>query len=171
MLGGTVVGRYYGADVTVVEDDGAWVLVGDVHLDEVERAIGHTLPEGDYETVSGLLIATHGALPEEGDVIVVPIEPQSALESEDEHLVLHAEVLEVDRHVPARLRLTLAPAPSEDAVLESAAEHSDSRSTAEGPDTWSTAERPDSRPTAESPDGRPAAESPHPRSTNEQEDR
>lgn len=156
---------------TVEEDDGAWVLVGDVHLDEVERAIGHTLPEGDYETVSGLLIATHGALPEEGDVIVVPIEPQSALESEDEHLVLHAEVLEVDRHVPARLRLTLAPAPSEDAVLESAAEHSDSRSTAEGPDTWSTAERPDSRPTAESPDGRPAAESPHPRSTNEQEDR
>nr|WP_281497210.1 hemolysin family protein [Ornithinimicrobium sp. F0845] len=96
---------------TVEEDDGTWVLDGDVHVDEVERAIGHSLPDGDYETVSGLLIATHGALPDEGDVIVVPIEPESVLESEDDQLALHAEVLEVDRHVPSLLRLTLAPAP------------------------------------------------------------
>ena len=94
----------------VEEDDGTWVLDGDVHVDEIVRAIGHRLPEGDFETVSGLLIATHGALPEAGEVIVVPIEPESVLESEDEQLELHAEVLEVDRHVPSLLRLTLAPA-------------------------------------------------------------
>ena len=69
---------------TLEEDDGTWVLDGDVHVDEIERAIGHTLPDGDYETVSGLLIATHGALPAQGDVIVVPIEPESVLETLDE---------------------------------------------------------------------------------------
>ncbi|QDO87008.1 DUF21 domain-containing protein [Ornithinimicrobium ciconiae] len=93
---------------TLEESDGTWVLDGDVHVDEIERAIGHTLPDGDYETASGLLIATHGALPDEGDVIVVSIEPASVLASEDEQLELHAEVLEVDRHVPSLLRLTLA---------------------------------------------------------------
>ncbi|WP_114906548.1 hemolysin family protein [Ornithinimicrobium murale] len=104
----------------VEEDDGAWVLDGDVHVDEIERAIGHTLPDGDYETVSGLLIATHGALPEQGDVIVVPIEPQSVLESEHEQLALHVEVLELDRHVPSLLRLRLVPAPSDESLGRSA---------------------------------------------------
>jgi hypothetical protein len=50
---------------------------GDVHLDEVERAIGHDLPRGDVETIAGLLIAELGALPAEGDTVTVdlPVDP------------------------------------------------------------------------------------------------
>ncbi|GMA38716.1 hemolysin family protein [Mobilicoccus caccae] len=47
-------------------DDGVWVMAGDVHVDEVERALDVDLPEGDYETVSGLALDTHGGLPGEG---------------------------------------------------------------------------------------------------------
>ena len=49
-----------------VEGDGVWEMPGDVHVDEVERALGVDLPRGDYETVAGLVIAHHGGLPEEG---------------------------------------------------------------------------------------------------------
>lgn len=47
-------------------DDGTWVMAGDVHVDEVERTIGHDLPHGDYETVAGLVVAHHGAFPRAG---------------------------------------------------------------------------------------------------------
>jgi CBS domain containing-hemolysin-like protein len=43
----------------VLEPDGdnIWLMGGDVHIDEAERAIGRDLPRGDFETVAGLLIA------------------------------------------------------------------------------------------------------------------
>ncbi|WP_306303547.1 hemolysin family protein [Rhodococcus sp. BS-15] len=55
-------------DIAGVEDqeDGVWLMDGDVHVDEVERTIGRDmlLPRGDYETLAGLLIAEGGNLPE-----------------------------------------------------------------------------------------------------------
>ncbi|RZI79770.1 MAG: HlyC/CorC family transporter, partial [Microbacterium sp.] len=36
------------------ETDG-WELPGELHLDEVERILGHRLPDGDYETLAGLV--------------------------------------------------------------------------------------------------------------------
>ncbi len=98
-------------------DDGAWLMAGDVHLDEVERTVGHELPEGDYETIAGLVIAAHGALPDVGDVVTVslPFDPALlALPEAPPGQELHLEVLEVARHVPSRLRVTLAEAASED---------------------------------------------------------
>src|SRR5699024_7434885 len=52
----------------VAEADRVWRAGGDVHLDEVARTIGHDLPEGDYETLSGLLIAHLGTLAETGEI-------------------------------------------------------------------------------------------------------
>ncbi|ROR72581.1 hemolysin family protein [Bogoriella caseilytica] len=101
-----------------LEEDGSWLIDGDVHVDEVERTLGHDLPEGDYETIAGLAIAAHGALPEAGDSMVVELEPKPAELAEAEpppirHL--HLEVIEVERHVPGRLRMWLevssAPSP------------------------------------------------------------
>jgi CBS domain containing-hemolysin-like protein len=100
-------------------EDGVWVMAGDVHVDEVERAVGHDLPEGDRETIAGLVIAAHGALPEVGTVVRIPLPPDPAdlaLPSPPPPPVLRAEVLAVERHVPASLRVTIeqADVPEED---------------------------------------------------------
>lgn len=91
------------------EGDGIWVMSGEVHTDEVERAIGRDLPEGDYETIAGVAIAARGALPVVGEVIEVelPPEPEEILGDEAGATVLQIEVLEVERHVPTRVRIQL----------------------------------------------------------------
>ena len=99
-----------GASAHQPDADGWWVLAGDLPLDEVERVLGHTLPAGDYETVSGLVISHHGALPEPGDVVTVelPIDPaELAEDGEPTAPVAVIEVTEVERYVPASVRLRL----------------------------------------------------------------
>lgn len=86
-----------------------WRMDGDVHLDEVERAIGHRMPQGDYETIAGLLIAETGELPEPGRTITVEL-PQDPAELVSDHPVRHVveiEVLQVARHVPSEVRVRL----------------------------------------------------------------
>jgi CBS domain containing-hemolysin-like protein len=85
-------------------------MPGDVHVDEVERALGTDLPRGDYETIAGLVIAHHGGLPEEGATLEIELPPDPAdLVHDDEptRRVLQVQVLAVDRHVPSRVRLRL----------------------------------------------------------------
>jgi CBS domain containing-hemolysin-like protein len=93
-----------------VEGDGIWEMPGDVHVDEVERALGTDLPRGDHETISGLVIAHHGGLPEEGTTLEIELPPDPAALAHDDEPAprfLRIEVLSVDRHVPARVRLVL----------------------------------------------------------------
>src|SRR5215217_6392854 len=93
-----------------VEGDGVWEMPGDVHVDEVERALGVDLPRGNYETIAGLVIASVGTLPEPGARLSIELPPDPAdLVHADAPTprVLQAEVLQVERHVPSRLRLEL----------------------------------------------------------------
>ena len=89
--------------------DDEWSMDGDVHVDEVERAVGHDLPAGDYETIAGLLIAARGDLPGVGEVITVelPIEGGDFVDDDPVRRYLEIEVLEIDRHVPSGLRVRL----------------------------------------------------------------
>jgi CBS domain containing-hemolysin-like protein len=99
-----------GAPATVTaEADGGWLVGGDVHLDEVERAVGHDLPRGDHETLAGLLIATRGRLPAAGEVVAVELPPEAADLVHDAPVArrLDAEVLAVERHVPHLVRVHL----------------------------------------------------------------
>jgi CBS domain containing-hemolysin-like protein len=93
-----------------VEGDGIWEMSGDVHVDEVERALGVDLPRGDYETIAGLVIASYGGLPPVGTTLEIELPPDPAQLAHDDEptpRILRIEVLEVDRHVPSRVRLTL----------------------------------------------------------------
>ncbi|WP_432524202.1 hemolysin family protein [Kineococcus sp. SYSU DK006] len=93
-----------------VEDDGVWEMAGEVHVDEVERALGVDLPRGDYETVAGLVIAAHGGLPQPGTVLDVdlPADPADlTLDDDAAPRRLRVAVLAVERHVPSRVRLEL----------------------------------------------------------------
>ncbi|WP_152193122.1 hemolysin family protein [Georgenia satyanarayanai] len=105
------------APALMPQEDGTWTMAGDVHIDEVERAIDHDLPRGDYETVAGLAIEVHGSLPEVGTVVVVDLPPDPAhlaLPEPPPDKQLHVEVLDVERHVPSLVRVTLADRPAHD---------------------------------------------------------
>lgn len=93
--------------VSVGDDE--WTLPGDVHLDEVERLIGHELSRDDAETIAGLIISTHGDLPPEGAVVPVDL-PEKASETVQGlriHRWLEVEVTAVERHVPSQLIVRL----------------------------------------------------------------
>ena len=51
--------------------DGSFLVPGGWRIDETARDTGVELPEGDYDTVSGLVMAALGRVPEPGDVIEV----------------------------------------------------------------------------------------------------
>ncbi|PZR51782.1 hypothetical protein DNL40_15035 [Xylanimonas oleitrophica] len=87
------------------QGDGSWLIDGEVHVDEVSRAILHELPTGDYETLAGLLIAQRGALPEVGETIRVPLpdDPGDLVLDHPVHRALDVEVLALNRHVPGSL--------------------------------------------------------------------
>src|SRR5215212_1315177 len=95
-------------EITRVGD--GWLIRGDVHLDEMARTLGHEIPQGDYETVAGLVIAEFGGLPAVGDGVGIPLDPDPA---ELAHAmqpikrILRAEVRAVDHHVPASVFVTV----------------------------------------------------------------
>ena len=96
-------------DITATDED-EWLVDGDTPLDEIERAIGHDLPQGDFETISGLLISHTGGLVEEGEVhdIELEPEPEDYIDGEDAPVrTLRMSVEEVDRHVPSEVRIEL----------------------------------------------------------------
>lgn len=104
-------------------EDGRWLVDGEAHVDEVERLLGTDLPHGDYETIAGLVIAAHGGLPEVGAVLDVELPPDPAdLVNDGDPVVryLRAEVVEVEHHVPASVRLELVPLPAPDLEPEGA---------------------------------------------------
>jgi len=96
------------SEVAVVGTD-AWTVPGDLHLDELERVIGHDLVETDAETAAGLVIETHGDLPAIGEVVRVdlPAKPSETVQGLDIERWLTVEVVEVDRHVPSQLAVRL----------------------------------------------------------------
>ncbi|MCZ4562449.1 hemolysin family protein [Rhodococcus sp. IEGM 1401] len=112
-LVGEITDEHDDEDIAGVHDqeDGVWLMDGDVHVDEVERTIGRDmlLPRGDYETLAGLLIAEGGNLPEVGDTVRIDLAVFGAdlMEDEPPRPSLEVEVLEVDRHVPSELRIRL----------------------------------------------------------------
>ncbi|MGQ1838266.1 hemolysin family protein [Kocuria turfanensis] len=104
--------------VITAEQEDTWRMDGDIHVDEVERAVGHELPDGDYETISGLLIAHRGELPATGDVVRVelPDDPRDLVLDDPVHRALDVEVLELSRHVPSELLVRLVETTAEGAA-------------------------------------------------------
>lgn len=96
-------------DAIVPEGPNTWLIDGDVHLDEIARAIGWDMPEVDTETIAGLAISEHGALPEEGSTISVtlPVDPAELATGQVIGRQLDIDILEVERLVPTQVRVTL----------------------------------------------------------------
>lgn len=52
-------------------EDASWLVSGQLRPDEVAEATGFQMPEGDYETIAGLVLTRLGEIPEPGDDVVV----------------------------------------------------------------------------------------------------
>ncbi len=58
----------------------SWEVAGLVRLDELPDKIGYTAADGPYETLGGLIMAAKGAVPEVGDVVLLPQTENDAME-------------------------------------------------------------------------------------------
>ncbi len=56
---------------TTTEARGSTVLAASLHTDEVLQATGFAMPEGDYETLAGLMLERLGHLPVPGEMVTV----------------------------------------------------------------------------------------------------
>ena len=56
---------------TRVEARGSTVIAASFHPDEVRDAVGFDMPEGDYETLAGLVLDRLGHIPEPGEIVTI----------------------------------------------------------------------------------------------------
>lgn len=109
---GDIVDEYEETDTEEITETNPdeWLADGDTPLDEIERVVGYDLPEGDYETLSGLLLAESGEMMEAGDSVSVDLDaiPDDFVDgNEPPQRTLEATVIEVERNVPSEIKLTL----------------------------------------------------------------
>ncbi|WP_308208212.1 transporter associated domain-containing protein [Actinomadura madurae] len=79
-----------------------WTTDAGLRIDEVAHETGIALPEGDYETVAGLLMRRLGRIARPGDVVRVEL-PRDRLDEPSRTAVV--EVLTISRHVPELIRV------------------------------------------------------------------
>ena len=109
-LVGEIADEHDAAEVQVTKRPHGWVLPGELHVDEAQRLIDQRLPDGDYETVAGLLMHNFGRLPDVGDTIEIALPLDSAdlvTESPTRRKVLSVTVRSVDRRVPSSVLVSV----------------------------------------------------------------
>ncbi|WP_084337610.1 hemolysin family protein [Actinomadura oligospora] len=95
------------ADPELAIRSGAWWTTdAGLRVDEVQHETGIDLPEGDYETVAGLLLQRLGRVSEPGDVVRIRLHPERVDDPPREAVV---EVLTIHRHVPELIRVCVVP--------------------------------------------------------------
>ncbi len=59
------------ASLTRVESKGSTIIPASLHHDEVVDLVGFEMPDGEYETLAGLVLDRLGRIPETGDICIV----------------------------------------------------------------------------------------------------
>jgi CBS domain containing-hemolysin-like protein len=97
-----------------------WLISGDTPIDEIERSLGVDAPEGDWETLAGMLIGAKGALPEVGDLIKIELQPtpEDITDRFEGIIELHARVVSVRKRVPLSVEVEIVRIESEDQESE-----------------------------------------------------
>ncbi|WP_326835942.1 hemolysin family protein [Amycolatopsis rhabdoformis] len=73
----------------------SWLVSGQLRPDEVSEVTGFRMPDGDYETIAGLILERLGRIPAEGDAAVVD-GWQLTVTSMDRHRIAEVEVRPVE---------------------------------------------------------------------------
>ncbi len=95
-----IVGELYSEDEEpelereiVYLDENTWKIQGSAEIEEVEKELGITIPEGDYNTFAGLILDAIETLPEDGETVETEIgELQIKVTSVVEHRIEEAIV-------------------------------------------------------------------------------
>jgi CBS domain containing-hemolysin-like protein len=95
-----------GTDEASPGAEGGWVVSGTMHIDEAERLLGHDLPQGDYQTLAGLVLTELQRLPVPGDAVTIVL-PNPPGANGDVPGRLTVEVRTVTRRVPDTIRLVV----------------------------------------------------------------
>jgi CBS domain containing-hemolysin-like protein len=88
--------------------DGEWTVPGTLSVEEAERLLDADLPEGEYQTIGGLVINELQRLPHAGDSVRLTLANPSLSEEGEPPRTLVTTVLAVERHVPSSVRLAWA---------------------------------------------------------------
>lgn len=59
-------------ELDVSRSGDGWDCAGLLRIDEVASATGYSAPEGEYETIGGLVLTELGRIPTEGDAVILP---------------------------------------------------------------------------------------------------
>nr|CAD52986.1 putative integral membrane protein [Rhodococcus fascians D188] len=59
-------------ELDVARSGDGWDCAGLLRIDEVASATGYSAPEGEYETIGGLVLMQLGRIPSEGDAVLLP---------------------------------------------------------------------------------------------------
>jgi CBS domain containing-hemolysin-like protein len=81
----------------------AWTVPGSLHVGEAERLVDLDLPEGDYQTIGGLVVHRLGRLPEHDDEVVLVLPRLLDDDGAVDELVL--TVRSLDRRVPGTVEM------------------------------------------------------------------
>ncbi|SNR54891.1 Hemolysin, contains CBS domains [Haloechinothrix alba] len=73
----------------------SWLVSGQLRGDELAEVTGFVMPEGDYETVAGLVLATLGAIPSPGESVTVG-DWQLTVTRLDRHRIAELSVRKLD---------------------------------------------------------------------------
>jgi CBS domain containing-hemolysin-like protein len=96
-----------GVDRTRIGDSD-WTVPGTMSIDEVSRLLDADLPDGEYQTIGGLLIDEMQRLPEIGDTVTLDLADASRTEEGDQPRRLAVTVCALERRVPSAVRLAWA---------------------------------------------------------------
>ena len=66
--------------------DGSYLVAARTNIDELNEALGWTLPKQDYETVAGLVLATLGRIPRTGEEFPIPGYILTVLDADARHV-------------------------------------------------------------------------------------
>jgi CBS domain containing-hemolysin-like protein len=73
VLVGDLEGEHEVIRARIIEQNpGTWRIDGTCTIEEFNRRLGNLLPEGEYETVAGLVIERLGAIPPPGEEVTLP---------------------------------------------------------------------------------------------------
>jgi len=105
-LVGEIADEHDADEIEAVRRADGWLLPGEMHLDEAQRVLDQRLPDGDYETVAGLLMQHFGRRPDVGDSVKIALPPDVAVDPPRPKL-LAATVKMLDRRVPASVLVSV----------------------------------------------------------------
>ncbi|MFD1813592.1 hemolysin family protein [Rhodococcus gannanensis] len=96
--------------IDVQRSGDGWICAGLLRIDEIRHATGYAAPEGEYDTIGGLVLERLGRIPEVGDEVELPAPDGSEAQPSDGAGGWLARVAAMDGRRIDRIVLTPVPA-------------------------------------------------------------